>query len=116
MSRARPTEEIFLQKTQQMGMNQGIKMFGGAGTAAVHKEMKHLHDRHISIPFDPYKLSRGDRCAALKYLMFLKQKHDGSRLGPAQDVHFFYTRSHLSGLQSCALIFSTNFQFIFTIK
>ena len=31
------------------------------------------------------------------------------RLGPAQDVHFFYTRSHLSALQSCALIFSTNF-------
>ena len=29
---------------------------------------------------------------------------------------FFYTRSHLSVLQSCALIFSTNFQFFFTIK
>ena len=31
------------------------------------------------------------------------------RLVPAQDVHFFYTRSHLSALQNCALIFSTNF-------
>ena len=30
-------------------------------------------------------------------------------LGPAQDVTFFYTRSHLSELQSCALVFSTNF-------
>ena len=30
-------------------------------------------------------------------------------LVPAQDVHFFYTRSNLSALQSCALIFSTNF-------
>ena len=38
------------------------------------------------------------------------------RLVPAQDVHFFYTRSHLSELQNCALIFSTNFQFIFTFK
>ena len=28
----------------------------------------------------------------------------------------FYTRSHLSALQNCALIFSTNFQFIFTLK
>ena len=28
----------------------------------------------------------------------------------------FYTRFHLSTLQSCALIFSTNFQFIFTFK
>ena len=31
------------------------------------------------------------------------------RLGPAQDVHFLYTRSHLSAIKSCALIFSTNF-------
>ena len=37
-------------------------------------------------------------------------------LVPAQDVHFFYTRSHLSALQNCALIFPTNFQFIFTLK
>ena len=38
------------------------------------------------------------------------------RLVPAQDVNFFYTRSHLSVLQSCAFIFSANFQFIFTFK
>ena len=30
-------------------------------------------------------------------------------LVPAQDVQFFYTRSHLSALQNCALIFSTTF-------
>ena len=34
---------------------------------------------------------------------------DNIRLGPAQDVHFFYTRSHLSALQNCALLLSTNF-------
>ena len=28
----------------------------------------------------------------------------------------FYTRSHLSALQNCALLFSTNFKFIFTFK
>ena len=39
-----------------------------------------------------------------------------NRLGPAQDVHFFYTCSHLSALKNCALIFSTNFQFILTYK
>ena len=38
------------------------------------------------------------------------------RLFPTQDVHFFYTCSHLSALLNCALIFSTNFQFIFTFK
>ena len=39
-----------------------------------------------------------------------------NRLVPAQDVHFFYTRSHLSALQNCALLFSTNFLFIFIFK
>ena len=38
------------------------------------------------------------------------------RLVPFQDVHFFYTRSHLSALQNCALLFSTNFQLIFILK
>ena len=35
-----------------------------------------------------------------------------NRLGPAQDVHFSYVRSHLSSLQNYVLIFSTNFQLI----
>ena len=39
-----------------------------------------------------------------------------SRIGPAPDVTFFYTLSNLSALQSCALIFSTNFHFIFSFK
>ena len=39
-----------------------------------------------------------------------------TRLGPSQDVHFFYTRSHLSALQSYGLIFSTNFHLIFILK
>ena len=38
------------------------------------------------------------------------------RLVPAQDGPFFYTRSHLSALQNCALLSSTNFQFIFIFK
>ena len=37
-------------------------------------------------------------------------------LVPAQDVHFFYTGSHLSVLQNYTLLFSTNFQFIFIYK
>ena len=39
-----------------------------------------------------------------------------SGISTAQDVTFFYTVSHLSELQSYALIFSTNFYFIFTFK
>ena len=30
-------------------------------------------------------------------------------IGPAQDVHFFYARSHLNALQSCASNSPTNF-------
>ena len=41
---------------------------------------------------------------------------DKQRLVPAQDVHFFYTRSHLSAFQNCALPLSTNAQFIFIFK
>ena len=38
------------------------------------------------------------------------------RLDPDQDVHSFYMRSHFSALQNCALLFPTNFQFIFIFK
>ena len=51
---------------------------------------------HLAGPFDPLKVSL--------------------RLGPNQDVHFFYTLSHLSALQRCALILSANFHFIFKFK
>ena len=44
---------------------------------------------------------------------FFKTVRLNIRLVPSQDVHLFYTYSHLSALQNCALIFSTNFQFIF---
>ena len=36
--------------------------------------------------------------------------------GPVQDVPFFYTPSHVSELQSCKLIISTDFPFIFIFK
>ena len=38
------------------------------------------------------------------------------RLVPAQDGPFSYTRSHLSALQNCALLFSINFYIIFILK
>ena len=38
------------------------------------------------------------------------------RLVSAQEGPFFYKHSHLSALQNSALLFSTNFQFIFSFK
>ena len=42
-------------------------------------------------------------------LNVIKAPAKGFGFGPAQDVHIFYTRSHVSALQSCALIFLTDF-------
>ena len=42
--------------------------------------------------------------------------HFSIRVVPSRNVHFFYMCSHLSALQNCAFIFSTNFQFVFTFK
>ena len=64
-----------------MSMNMGLKVFGYSGAHAVHKEMRQFHDRKVSIPVDPAKLSHGSRSAALKYLMFLKMKRDRSIKG-----------------------------------
>ena len=38
-----------------------------------------------------------------------KNKKNNMRLGPAQDVTFFFMRYHLSALQRCAFIFSIKF-------
>ena len=46
----------------------------------------------------------------------LDSERSHSRWGPAQDVPFFYTPSHLSELQSCASIISTKFPFILIFK
>ena len=40
----------------------------------------------------------------------------GIRLGPAQDVHFFYTRSHLGALQKCALLYQPIFSLLSHLK
>ena len=49
-----------------------------------------------------------------EYMMCVIIRHLQTCSSPRQT--FFYTRSHLSALQNCALLFSTNFQFIFILK
>ncbi len=63
--------------TSQMGMTQGIKLFGEAGTAAVKSELKQLHDRRVMTPVLASSLTKEQRLAALAYLMFLKRKRCG---------------------------------------
>ena len=42
--------------------------------------------------------------------------HTNVKQGPAQDVPFFYTRSHFSELTSCKSIIPTDFSFISLFK
>ena len=76
-----PLEEFFLEQTQKMGINRGLKMSGGAVTSALYKEIQQLYDHRVSIPVEPANILRGNNHAPLKYLMFIKQKRDGSIKG-----------------------------------
>ena len=53
--------ETLLGQTEQMSMNIGLNLFGGAEVDAVHKEMKQLRDRGVPIPVDANKLFSGSK-------------------------------------------------------
>jgi hypothetical protein len=58
-------------------VKKGLRLFGTAGTDAVAKELKQLHDLKVIEPVDDNSLSTEDKSAALQYLMFLKQNRYG---------------------------------------
>jgi hypothetical protein len=62
----------------QHNVRKGMKLFGEAGVDAVKKELTQLHERGVLAPKD---LNDHERKAALQYLMFLKQKRDGTIKG-----------------------------------
>ena len=51
--------ETLLGQTEQMSINLGLNLFGGAEVDAVHKDMKQLHDRGVPIPVDAKTLLSG---------------------------------------------------------
>lgn len=65
----------------QYGIRKGLKVFGSAGDDAVRKEMEQLHNRDVMRPLSGQALTASDRQSALRYLMFLKQKRDGTIKG-----------------------------------
>lgn len=65
----------------QYGVRKGLKLFGERGDAAVEAEMKQLDAREVMAPISGPALTDAYRQAALRYLMFLKQKRDGSIKG-----------------------------------
>ena len=65
----------------QHSMKKGIKLYGDAGVEAVLKELQQLHDRKVLEPKEAKSLSSSERKAALQYLMFLKEKRNGTIKG-----------------------------------
>lgn len=65
----------------QYGVRKGLKIFGKSGDDAVMAEVQQLHHREVLHPKSGPTLSKGDRAAALNYLMFLKKKRDGTIKG-----------------------------------
>jgi hypothetical protein len=65
----------------QHSLKKGIKAFGNAGIEAVLKELQQLHDRKVLEPKNAATLTQDEKRAALQYLMFLKQKRNGTIKG-----------------------------------
>lgn len=65
----------------QYGIKKGLEIFGEKGTSAVKKEMQQVHDCEVLVPVDASKMNSGEKSEALRYLIFLKEKSDGTIKG-----------------------------------
>ncbi len=72
-------EYLFL--TEQMNWKKGLKAFAERGEEAIMKELKQIHDMEGFQPKHWNELTKEERAAALKYLMYLKEKRDGKIKG-----------------------------------
>ena len=66
---------------ETFSLKRGIKAFGDKATAAAHKEMKQLHERTVFLPIHVSKLSQRERQRAMKSILFLVEKRDGTIKG-----------------------------------
>ena len=71
-------EDFYCFLTEQMSTKAGLKCFGEDGAQAIMMEMEqHLYRRVIHGRY-AHKLTHEQKRLALKYLMFLKEKHSGA--------------------------------------
>jgi hypothetical protein len=61
----------------QYTLKRGLKEYGSDGLVALGKEMAQLHTRKVAKPVDSNSLSREQKRATLRYLMFLTKKRCG---------------------------------------
>jgi len=62
----------------QVGIREGLKMFGKKGNDALLKELNQLHESNVLLPKKKEDMTYNERKKALRYLMFLKEKRDRS--------------------------------------
>ena len=62
----------------QLNIKDGLRAFGEKGDEAIMKEIKQLHTQQALMPHSRNDLSYEERRKALRYLMFLKEKRDGT--------------------------------------
>jgi len=62
----------------QVSVKQGLMQFGKRANEAVLKELRQLHDTNALLPINKEDMSYDDRMKALQYLMFLKEKRNGT--------------------------------------
>ena len=67
--------------TEQMTVKKGLKLFGAAGADALKRELEQLIYRKVMKGRHPKDLTTAQKKAALRYLMFLKQKRCGKIKG-----------------------------------
>ena len=68
------TDNALLFLTEQMSAKHGLKEFGQAGVDAIQKELEQLLYHKVMHGVRFSDLTHKQKCAALHYLMFLKQK------------------------------------------
>ena len=73
--------EMLSFMTEQMSAKRGFKQFGTAGADAIMKELSQLVYRKVMEGRQSRDLTTAQKKAALKYLMFLKQKQCGKIKG-----------------------------------
>jgi hypothetical protein len=61
----------------QYNLKRGLKEFGNDGIVALGKEMEQLHTRKVAKPVDGNNLTKEQKRATLRYLMFLSKKRCG---------------------------------------
>ena len=71
------TPELEAIALTQYTLKKGLKEFGDDGRTALGKEIEQLYTRKVSKPVDGNNLTREQKRASLRYLMFLTKKRCG---------------------------------------